>query len=259
MAEEFLLTAEKSIDLAFKTRTCLPGDDITQHITNVTQKLRLGAGLVATTDNRVVCTNAGVLRYRPPNRYWLDFNHKRYTPALDDGVVGMVVDRNAEFYRVDIGGSSFATLGMLAFDGASKRNRPNMQPGSLVYCRVVRAAKDLDACVTCEAPTHLAKKDWMTGLAIYGELTGGYVFKASIGLAKSLVQDECAVLESLGRAIPFELAVGVNGVVWLNSKSSQDTILVANAILNSEGLTPAQCEAMVAKLVQEHGSSSSQN
>ncbi|RHY55231.1 hypothetical protein DYB30_002581 [Aphanomyces astaci] len=220
MAEEFLLTAEKSIDLAFKTRTCLPGDDITQHITNVTQKLRLGAGLVATTDNRVVCTNAGVLRYRPPNR-------------------------------------SFATLGMLAFDGASKRNRPNMQPGSLVYCRVVRAAKDLDACVTCEgtsvewstgqsltlptvAPTHLAKKDWMTGLAIYGELTGGYVFKASIGLAKSLVQDECAVLESLGRAIPFELAVGVNGVVWLNSKSSQDTILVANAILNSEGLTPAQ-------------------
>ncbi|RLO04332.1 hypothetical protein DYB28_011657 [Aphanomyces astaci] len=272
MAEEFLLTAEKSIDLAFKTRTCLPGDDITQHITNVTQKLRLGAGLVATTDNRVVCTNAGVLRYRPPNRYWLDFNHKRYTPALDDGVVGMVVDRNAEFYRVDIGGScvspSFATLGMLAFDGASKRNRPNMQPGSLVYCRVVRAAKDLDTCVTCEgtsvewstgqsltlptvAPTHLAKKDWMTGLAIYGELTGGYVFKASIGLAKSLVQDECAVLESLGRAIPFELAVGVNGVVWLNSKSSQDTILVANAILNSEGLTPAQCEAMVAKRDRE--------
>ncbi|ETV94845.1 hypothetical protein, variant 1 [Aphanomyces invadans] len=150
MAEEFLLAAEKSIDLAFKPRTCLPGDDITQHITNVTQKLRLGAGLVATCDNRVVSTNAGVLRYRPPNRYWLDFNHKRYKPALEDGVVGMIVDRNAEFYRVDIGSSSYATLGMLAFDGASKRNRPNLQPGTLVYCRVVRATKDLDACVTCE-------------------------------------------------------------------------------------------------------------
>ncbi|ETV94846.1 hypothetical protein, variant 2 [Aphanomyces invadans] len=185
MAEEFLLAAEKSIDLAFKPRTCLPGDDITQHITNVTQKLRLGAGLVATCDNRVVSTNAGVLRYRPPNRYWLDFNHKRYKPALEDGVVGMIVDRNAEFYRVDIGSSSYATLGMLAFDGASKRNRPNLQPGTLVYCRVVRATKDLDACVTCEAPSHLAKKDWMTGLAIYGELVGGYVLKTSIGLAKT--------------------------------------------------------------------------
>ncbi|RHY32844.1 hypothetical protein DYB32_002172 [Aphanomyces invadans] len=212
MAEEFLLAAEKSIDLAFKPRTCLPGDDITQHITNVTQKLRLGAGLVATCDNRVVSTNAGVLRYRPPNRYWLDFNHKR---VRVHGVVGMIVDRNAEFYRVDIGSSSYATLGMLAFDGASKRNRPNLQPGTLVYCRVVRATKDLDA----------------------------------------LIQDDCIVLEALGRAIPFELAVGMNGVVWLNSKSNQDTILIANAILNSEGLTAAQSEAMVVKLLQEHGTS----
>ncbi|KAF0686807.1 Aste57867_21404 [Aphanomyces stellatus] len=256
MAEEFLVSAEKSIDLAFTPRTCLPGDDVTQHITHVTQKLRLGAGLVADNNNRVLCTQAGVLRYRPPNRYWLDFNHKRYLPSVDDGVVGMIVDRNAEFYRVDIGASSYATLGMLAFDGASKRNRPNLQPGSLVYCRVVRASKDLDPCVTCEAPSHMAKKDWMTGLSIYGELTGGYVLKASVGLAKSLLKDECVVLSALGTSIPFEIAVGFNGIIWINSKTNQDTILITNAILNSEGLTPAQNEAMVLKLVQEHGGQS---
>ncbi|CAK4085000.1 unnamed protein product [Aphanomyces euteiches] len=255
MAEEFLISTEKSVDLAFTPRTCLPGDDVTQHITNVTRKLRLGAGLIADDQNRVVCTNAGVLRYRPPNRYWIDFNHKRYLPSVDDGVVGMIVDRNAEFYRVDIGGAAHATLGMLAFDGASKRNRPNLQPGSLIYCRVLRAAKDLEPCVTCEAPSHLTKKDWMTGLAIYGELIGGFVFKISIGLAKSLLEDDCVVLTALGKSVPFELAVGVNGVVWLNSKSNADTILITNAILNSEGLNAAQSEAMVARLIQEHGSS----
>lgn len=81
-----------------------------------------------------MCTNAGVLRYRPANRYWVEFNHKRvrkmivmhqvspaplnyacpcvhvllsldvqYVASMDDGVIGVVTDRNAEFYRVNIG------------------------------------------------------------------------------------------------------------------------------------------------------------
>ncbi|EQC28508.1 hypothetical protein SDRG_13836 [Saprolegnia diclina VS20] len=252
MAEEFLLSTEKSIDLAFKPATVLPGDDVTKHIANLSQKLRLGAGLIA-NGNAITSTNAGVLRYRPPNRYWLDYNHKRYVPAVDDGVVGLVVDRNAEFYRLDIGASSYATLGMLAFDGASKRNRPNLQPGALVYCRVLSTNQDLEPALTCEAPSHMSKKDWMTGLALYGELNGGYVFKASIGLAKSLLKDDCAVLSALGKAMPFEVAAGFNGLVWVNSSSCHDTILITNAILNSEGLPDAQVEAMVDKLISDQG------
>ncbi|OQS07022.1 exosome complex exonuclease RRP40 [Thraustotheca clavata] len=251
MAEEFLLSTEQSIDLSFKPLSVLPGDDVTTSIANTNQKLRLGAGLVA-SGTQVLATNAGVLRYRPPNRYWIDFNHKRYIPSMDDGVVGVIVDRNAEFYRLDIGASTYATLGMLAFDGASKRNRPNLQPGSLVYCRVASANQNLEPSLTCEAPSHMTKKDWMTGLALYGELNGGYVLKTSIGLAKSLLKDECVVLSALGRAIPFEIAVGFNGIIWVNSGTCQDTILITNAILNSEGLPEAQVEAMVDKLISEY-------
>lgn len=39
----------------------------------------------------------------------------------------MVSARTAEFYRVDIGGPHPATLGSLAFDGATKRNKPNLE------------------------------------------------------------------------------------------------------------------------------------
>ncbi len=122
----------------------------------------------------------------------------------------------------------------------------------------------------------MMKKDWMTGLAIYGELTGGYVFKASIGHAKrsfrflstiiyhcvliafyivcvSLLKDDNVVLPALGKAIPFELAVGYNGIIWVNSKSCHDTILITNAILNAECLSLSQSEAMVHRLIQEHG------
>jgi hypothetical protein len=95
--------------------------------------------------------------------------------------------------------SSYATLGLLAFDGASKRNHPNLQPGSLVYCRILTTNKDLEPAVTCEgmkvlsidmiswtfiAPSHMTKKDWMTGHALYGELCSGFVFKSSISLSK---------------------------------------------------------------------------
>jgi hypothetical protein len=80
MAEEFLLSTEKSIDLAFSPVTVLPGDDVSLHVTNITQKLRLGSGLVASS-NRVLSTNAGILRYRPPNRFWLEFNNKRVRRA----------------------------------------------------------------------------------------------------------------------------------------------------------------------------------
>lgn len=91
----------------------------------------------------------------------------------------------------------------------------------------------------------------MTGLAIYGELNDGYVFKTSIGLAKSLLQDDCAVLAALGRAIPFEIAVGVNGVVWVHSKATKNTTIIANAILNAESMSPSEVNVMVARLVAE--------
>jgi exosome complex component RRP40 len=59
------------------------------------------------------------------------------------------------------------------------------------------------------------------------------------------------VLEALGKSLSFEIAVGMNGRVWVNAATTATTILVSNAILNSEFLTAAQQHIMVQKLLQK--------
>ena len=52
----------------------------------------------------------------------------QYIPAAQEAVVGVVVGKNgAEGFRVDIGGPHNANLDALAFEGATKRNRPNLK------------------------------------------------------------------------------------------------------------------------------------
>lgn len=101
------------------------------------------------------------------------------------------------------------------------------------------------------APPSVTKKDWMTGLAVYGELNDGYVFKTSIGLAKSLLHEDCQVLASLGKKLAFEVAVGVNGVVWVNAKTTKNITIISNAIMNSETMSPSEVDAMVSRLVED--------
>ena len=47
-------------------------------------------------------------------------------PARNDYVIGVVANKSAETFKVDIGGSEQASLSCLAFENATKRNRPNV-------------------------------------------------------------------------------------------------------------------------------------
>ena len=42
-------------------------------------------------------------------------------------MVGVIVARSGEGWRVDIGSANFASLDGLAFEGATKRSRPNLK------------------------------------------------------------------------------------------------------------------------------------
>ena len=57
------------------------------------------------------------------------------------------------------------------------------------------------------------------------------------------------VLKCVARHVPFEVAVGANGKVWLNAASPLIVILVSNAILNSEHMDRRQTDNMVTKLM----------
>lgn len=51
-------------------------------------------------------------------------------PALNDSVIGVITGKGNEQYRVDIGAAHPAILPMLAFENATKRNRPNLKVSS---------------------------------------------------------------------------------------------------------------------------------
>ncbi|KAI8578663.1 hypothetical protein K450DRAFT_245941 [Umbelopsis ramanniana AG] len=206
--------------------------------------VRLGPGLTQVQED-IVSMKAGVLKHQDTgNKWWLESNQRRYVAATGESIIGIVVARLAEYYRVDIGAAQSAILPILAFEGATKKNKPNLIPGTLVYARVILANKDMEAELQCFNPS--------TGKADgYGELKGGFVIKCSLGLCRRLLNPETPILSFLGEHFPFETAVGMNGRIWVNSEGPKYTILLANAIKNSEYLSEAQCKAMVDSLVDK--------
>jgi exosome complex component RRP40 len=54
----------------------------------------------------------------------------QYIPSSKESVLGTIIARHAEGYRVDIGSSQMAQLDALAFEGATKRSKPNLKVSS---------------------------------------------------------------------------------------------------------------------------------
>ncbi|KAI8987235.1 hypothetical protein BDF20DRAFT_849010 [Mycotypha africana] len=219
-------------------RIVLPGDKI-----DITEgAVILGPGLRQEGDD-IVATKAGILHHlEAGNRYWIESNQKRYIASAGESVIGIILARMAEYYRVDIGTAQSAILPVLAFEGATKRNKPNLALQSLVYCRVSMANPDMESELECINPT--------TGKADgFGELSGGYMFKCSLGLCRRLLDPNTPILTLLGEHFAFETAVGMNGRVWIKSEEAKITILIANAIQNSEYLSVDECRQMVEELV----------
>ena len=138
-------------------------------------------------------------------------------------------------------------LPILAFDGATKRNHPNLGVGALVYARISKANRHLEPELSCMAESGI-KKDWMTGEAQFGLLSDGTTFECSHALANWLLEDECAILLALSQRLKFELAVGFNGWVWVNAESPAHLVVITNAILNSEHIPLDQIDAMCSNL-----------
>lgn len=119
----------------------------------------------------------------------------QYVPAPQESVIGLVVGRSGEGWRVDIGSAHSASLDGLAFEGATKRNRPNLkvrdsihqhranqydpshQVGSLVYARVSLAHKDMEPELECfDAQTRKSEG--------FGELKGGFLVRCSLKMCR---------------------------------------------------------------------------
>jgi exosome complex component RRP40 len=144
---------------------------------------------------------------------------------------------------VDINSAHAATLPTLAFEAATKQNRPQLNITQLVYSRVATANKDIEPEIECVDPT--------TGKSAgFGELKGGLLVDGlSMGWCRMLLREERSVLAEIGVYVGFQCAVGMNGRVWVDAGDSNKTILVARAVREAEGLDEEQVRKLVRELV----------
>jgi exosome complex component RRP40 len=237
--------------IEYKERVVLPGDDVTAWISFAAAPLRLGQGLFVDGD-RVRASRAGILSHLEPSRFFVASSVSRYTAAVGDAVVGIVRARGAEAYSVHVRGSAPATLPLLAFDGASRRNKPSLAPGACVFARVVAASRHVNPELACTAPPGAPKKDWASGESLYGELVGGRCVAVPSALARRLLDPTCALLSVLGRALTFQLAVGLNGLVWVCGAGDGETAAVVGAIESAAQLDEAQCAELGEEIIREY-------
>ncbi|KAH8662104.1 hypothetical protein BX600DRAFT_465579 [Xylariales sp. PMI_506] len=235
----------------------LPGDSIDPSLipSHPKHPLRLGPGLRHIPPSEIVPTVAGQLvTDRRKNSIWVEYNGGRYIPAVGDLVIGTVHHSAADFYYVTLSDyTSNAILPQLAFEMATKKTRPNLAAGALVYARVSLANRHMDPEMECVSPT-TGKADGL------GPLTGGMLYNISLGMArrllmrKSVEEGRVVVLEELGSAgLAFETAVGRNGKIWVNSESIKTVLVVGRAVKETDdmNLSVEQQKKLVRKLIKE--------
>lgn len=191
-------------------------------------------------------TKCGILREshkRGNTVQYVDVNAKRYVPEARDQVLGVIVGKAGESFRVLLQDHvPPVSLSQYAFENASKKNRPNLPNGALVYGRIVMADKDIEA--------EMEAVDSTTGRASgFGELKGGYVFPVSLAYARELLFSGDRLLGEIGKLVAFEVAVGLNGKVWVDGPDIQTTWKVAQCIQACETVPPSEAKAVITKIL----------
>ena len=142
-------------------------------------KLMPGYGIKAIAGH-LVASQAGMLE-NSKSHISIANNRKRYIPNIGDFVVGIIISKHSENYRVDIGGPLLASTDLLAFENASKRNRPNLAVGAVIYARLVSNDADFEPELECMNAD--GKSD------VFGELSNGTVVTCSLRMASRYIQN----------------------------------------------------------------------
>lgn len=221
--------------------------------------LTLGPGLHYIPPSTVSATLCGTLhRDLRKNALWLEASGGRYTPSSNDVVIATVQRSTPDFYICSLtpyGGD--VLLPQLAFEGASKKTRPQLVPGSLVYARVSAARRDMDSELSCV----YAGSEKANGL---GELKGGMIFSLGLPFCRRMLGKKVsasveedgagiATLELLAEKLRFEIAVGRNGKVWVDGEGVRQTLVIGRALQETDekGLRMDEQRRLAGKLLKD--------
>ncbi|KAK8201955.1 exosome non-catalytic core subunit rrp40 [Zalaria obscura] len=233
----------------------LPGQDLPPALlpnSSTNKALTLGPGLRHIPPSSIITTVAGELCTDPrKNALWIENNGGRYLPHVGDLVVATVHHSSTDTYHCALTAHTpYALLGQLSFEGATKKTRPILASGALVYARVSKADKWSDVELECVHPA-TGKSDGL------GPLKGGMLFEISLGLARRLMMGSgkggVVLLEEIGEKIRFEVAVGRNGKVWVDSASVKETVAIGKALRETDEkmLDVEQQKKLIKKLLKD--------
>lgn len=158
-------------------------------------------------------------------------------------MVGVVTQKAGDIFRVDIGGAEHASLSYLAFEGATKKNRPDVVVGDVIFAKLLVASKDMEPELIC-VDSH-GKKGKLGVLS-----SEGMLFDCSLSLVRKLLHPNCQLLKLLAKEQAYEIAIGMNGRVWVKARSIQETIAASNAILAAEYSTPEDMPALCSTIAR---------
>lgn len=193
----------------------IPGDSLASEIADETQ-ITIGPGVYKYPKTQeVIPLQAGLLKLvklkKNENLLYIESNTKRYIPQVNDYVVGIVTGVTSEAFKVSLQAHSQPVqLSMMAFPNASKKNRPNLRVGLAVYARVAESVVEIDTEIECIDP-ETGKEGG------FGPLDeSGYIFEVNMNFARELLFNKSSIfMEKLATKVAFEVAIGINGKVWI--------------------------------------------
>lgn len=220
----------------------LPGEEIPVERLPQSKKgtLTLGPGLTHIPPSTIVATTSGILQVdHKKSGLWLEHSNGRYQPSVGDLVIAQVHHSSTETYHCSLTSHTpYALLGQLAFEGANKKNRPQLKSGDIVYARVSQTSKWDDTEIEC-VNSATGKGEGM------GPLKGGMLWDISPEFARRLMmgtdkegrsKGNVAVLTDFGEKLAFEVAIGRNGKVWIDSGSIKETVAIGRTLREADEL-----------------------
>jgi exosome complex component RRP40 len=206
----------------------LPGDTIALSSLpsplDSSTSITLGPGLHYDKDTGAFTSHScGHIREPSSLTYYVD-GHRPGTSSLSTGdlVLGIVVRRQLESLLVDIGYNELASLSLYDFEGSTKRTKPNVDRGDVIYGRL-KIDGECQPQITCVNDD--GKAD---GMGVLHE--NGYLFDIPIDIANDLI-DRDSLLQELGNEIPYEIVIGANGRVWIKAATTRTMIALRKVLL----------------------------
>jgi exosome complex component RRP40 len=231
----------------------LPGDSVSDYIaknseSNDSITIKLGKGLFSTPQGECLVVLPGYISHPPATKKgnsnipWSISSHGRfYYPSINDTVIGVIRKRYTDTYLVDINTPKLACLSVLDFDGATKRNRPELEIGDAVYGKITSCSNDTEPIITClNQKTEQNAQDTQFGPLVNESNTGqqnAVIFECTPYLCQYLAKPKCPILDKLGELYRFDILVSSNGRVWISvpkTSRSFNIVMIVKCILSCD-------------------------